>query len=83
MDFLLAVFRSRTETISFANILSSYGVNSKIINTPRSINVSCGISVLLQPDAKQIVENILARRKFSTFGGLFKIKKINGSFIPV
>ena len=70
---LLAVFRSRTETLNFASILRSYGVYCTIINTPRTINVSCGISVKFYEKDSQMVNQILARRRFDTFAGIFTL----------
>lgn len=68
---ILAVFRSRTETLNFASILRSYGVNCSVVNTPRRINVSCGISVQFSSRNLAVVKQILSRRKFDTFAGLF------------
>ncbi|MBQ7884732.1 MAG: DUF3343 domain-containing protein [Clostridia bacterium] len=68
---MLAVFRSRTETLNFASILRSYGVFCTIVNTPRKINVSCGISVRFSSLNSPIARQILARRRFDTFAGFF------------
>ncbi|MBE7082675.1 MAG: DUF3343 domain-containing protein [Clostridiales bacterium] len=69
---MLAVFRSKTETLNFASILRSYRVPCTIVNTPRSINVSCGISVLFDNKNEQIAKNIISRRGFSTFAGFYE-----------
>jgi len=71
MRYLIAVFRARTETLSLANILRSYNVPFKIVNTPRRLNVSCGISVQFPITARSIAEEILKRRRFDTFAGIF------------
>ena len=68
---MLVVFRSRTETLNFASILRSYGVNCMIVNTPRRINVSCGISVQINARDSAIAKQILSRRRFDTFAGLY------------
>lgn len=68
---VLAVFRSRTETLNFASILRSYGVPCSIVNTPRSINVSCGISVKFGQQYSQTAKMIVMRRGFSTFAGFY------------
>lgn len=70
---LLAVFRSRTETLNFASILRSYRVPCNIINTPRNINVSCGISVKFYERDIQMVNQILSRRSFDTFAGIYQL----------
>ena len=68
---MLAVFRSRTETLNFASLLRSYKVNCIVVNTPRSINVSCGISVKFESSYMQVAKEIISRRGFSTFAGFY------------
>jgi len=68
---LLAVFRSRTETLNFASILRSYNIPCSIVNTPRSINVSCGISAKFPISLKQTAQEIISRRNFNTFAGFY------------
>lgn len=81
MEYMIAVFRARTETINFANILRSYGVNVMIISTPRQINVSCGISVRFNPAYLPKAQEILSRRRFDSFGGIYHAKYIGGRTI--
>ena len=73
MGYVLAVFRSRTETLNFASYLRSYNVKCMVVNTPRNINVSCGISVKFSSAELPIARNIIARRSFSTFAGFYNI----------
>lgn len=68
---ILAVFRSKTETLNFASILRSYGVYCSVVNTPRKINVSCGISVRFSSNYLNIANQVISRRKFDTFAGFF------------
>lgn len=70
---IIAVFRSRTETLTFANILSSYGISVSVITTPRTINVSCGISARFSAIYKEKAQEIINRRKFNTFAGFYVI----------
>jgi len=69
--FYLIVFRARSETMKFYSILSSYGVNSEIVNTPRQVSVACGISLKILSKDLPIAKEILNRRQFSTFAGIF------------
>ena len=69
--YCLAVFRARTQTITFASILKSYKVPVTIINTPRTLNISCGISAKFPCEYKQIAQDIISRRKFDTFAGIY------------
>ena len=70
---IIAVFRSRTETLNFATILRSYRVSCTIINTPRTINVACGISVKFFKAEESLARSIIARRGFSTFAGFYEV----------
>lgn len=75
MEYALAVFRARNETITFANLLRSYGTRVMIVSTPRQINVSCGISVRFNNQDLETAKNLLARRRFDSFGGFYLIKQ--------
>ncbi|NCB48705.1 MAG: DUF3343 domain-containing protein [Clostridia bacterium] len=69
--FYLIVFRARSETMKFYSILSSYGVKSEIVNTPRQISVACGISLKISSQDVPIAKEILTRRQFNTFAGIY------------
>ena len=71
MQYTLAVFRARNETITFSTLLRSYGIKAQIVNTPRKINVSCGISVKFSTKDYDIAKQLVSRRKFDTFVGFF------------
>ena len=62
--YIIATFRSRTQTMTFKQILLSYKVFSDIINTPRQASVSCGISVRFDSKSLSVAKDILSRRKF-------------------
>lgn len=71
MSYYLVVFRSRSETMKFVNILNSYGVFVSVVNTPRQLSVSCGISAKIQTASLNLAKDILRRRQFYTFAGIF------------
>lgn len=85
MEYGLAVFRARNETITFANLLRSYGVRVMVVSTPRKINVSCGISVKFSVANLEDARRLLGRRKFDSFGGLFHVYQTgaNARYVPV
>lgn len=83
MEYTLAVFRARNETITFANLLKSYGVNVIVVTTPRQINVSCGISVRFNHSDFITAKNLLARRRFDSFGGFYLVKQIGANLKAV
>lgn len=74
MTYFIVVFRSRSETMKFVNILNSYGFSGAFVSTPRKISVSCGISAKIETKAFQVAKEILKRRQFYTFGGIYYLK---------
>jgi hypothetical protein len=68
---IFAAFRSRTEALTFSTLLASYNVPSVIVNTPRRISISCGISVKFLAKYQHIAIELLSRRTFDTFVGFF------------
>ncbi|MDD3397618.1 MAG: DUF3343 domain-containing protein [Clostridia bacterium] len=71
MGYTLAVFRARTQTILFANLLKSYNIPIIILDTPRDLNISCGISVKFDTINKETAELLIKRRRFDSFAGFF------------
>ena len=45
MEYMLAVFSIRTDTINFNRLLNKNGIKSTVVETPTSASTSCGISV--------------------------------------
>lgn len=78
MKYAVISFRVRTETLGFYNIMRSYGVICKLISTPRSIASSCGLSIKIDVDSISQATNILFRRNYSNFEGIYIIVDENG-----
>ncbi len=45
MEYVIIVFRSRTQVINFKRILEGTGINAQIISTPRRLAIGCGLSL--------------------------------------
>lgn len=73
MQYIIAVFKNRTECYSFLSIMKSYTNSAHIINTPKEINMPCGISVAFKLNNFNDAKYILSRRHFSSFSGFYKI----------
>lgn len=54
MNDIIIVFRSRSEALAFNSRLASKGVGGKVVNTPRALSASCGLSVRVSGFAKSI-----------------------------
>ncbi len=85
MEYVLAVFRARSQTITFSNLLKSYGVGVNVVSTPRKINVSCGISAKFLAKNLQLAKSIISRRRFDSFAGFYLVKQqgIDVKFLPI
>ncbi|MBQ0017035.1 MAG: DUF3343 domain-containing protein [Clostridiales bacterium] len=73
MEYVIAVFSIRTETLMFNSYLQRLGINSTIINTPKETHTSCGISVKFPLNKFDIVKRV-NMRTYRSFLGFFKYK---------
>ncbi len=78
MRYNVAVFRSRSETLYFANMLKNYGMFVSIMNTPRACQAACGICVKFLPDNFFEVKSLLSTKPFNTFIGFYVVAFSNG-----
>ena len=69
----LIVFRSKSETLRFSSLLSSYNLKNVVLPTPRQISASCGLSCKIDYVALKTALLILNRRQFYTFVGIYLI----------
>ncbi len=73
MNFCLAVFRSRNETLYLANMLIAAGFRVMVINTPKDAGLSCGISLRFDERILGAVKKCIASRPFRSFGGFYRV----------
>lgn len=78
MNYIVVVFRSRNDTQRFYSIIKQSGQFCSIINTPRTLSKSCGISVRISNSAINISQIILSKNSFLSFNGIYSIKIFNG-----
>lgn len=76
MVYVIAVFRSRNETLYLANMLKSSGHRITVINTPKEAGQACGISVKFDELNISSVKKCLASRPFRAFVGFFRVKVV-------
>lgn len=69
--YIIAVFKSRSESIRFAEKLKNYGVFNAVINTPRNVAKGCGLSVKFPSTNQPQARFILANGNYRTFIGFF------------
>ncbi|MGI6700968.1 MAG: putative Se/S carrier-like protein [Christensenellales bacterium] len=78
--YIIAVFKSRKETLDFKCRLDCKRIGSTIINTPRQLSSGCGVSVKFEVRgftfARYIVDG-----NYRTFSGFFRYND-NGRLVP-
>ena len=72
MEYIIAVYRSRSVSIRAYNYLLSNGITCALISTPRSANVGCGLSVKFGKGVFPRVRQALVGGE--TFVGFFVVK---------
>ena len=78
MEYVVAAFRSRAETIKFYEYLLSYGADAHIINTPKEAGVGCGLSVKISPRILLAVKRAAVSFPAKSFAGFFLVKTVGG-----
>lgn len=78
MNYVIAVFMSRTETLSYANLLRRMGIPASIISTPKEAGRTCGLSVKFSHDFFSYGKTALTQGRFRSFQGFFLERKIGG-----
>ncbi len=79
MQYVIAVFTSRNETLYFANMFKSNGIYAGIINTPKEAGRACGISIRFNENLYPIAQNFLKTKPFRSFYGFYRVF-INGKY---
>lgn len=75
---VLAVFRSRAQTLDFATRLHTEGFFVQTVNTPAELGIGCGLSVKLDSRFLPQAKNLLRLGNYSAFAGLFGMRTSYG-----
>lgn len=73
---ILAVFRSRAQTLDCAARLREAGIPVQTVSTPKEAGVGCGVSVKFEENFLPRVRIVLSRRAYSSFSG-FLVRRGN------
>ncbi len=76
---MLAVFRSRAQTLDFVSRLRAAGVPAQTVATPADAGVGCGISARFEESFLPRVKILLGKRPYSSFSGFMKNR--SGTFV--
>lgn len=69
---MLAVFRSRAQTLDFTSALRAAGVVVSAVNTPKEAGVGCGVSARFADRDFARAQAVFRRRTYSSFAGFMK-----------
>ena len=83
MNYVIAVFSSRSETLSFANFLRRQSIPNAIVSTPKEAGRSCGLSVKFSYEYFAEVKMVLPKMRESSFKGFFIEQNVGGRPVVV
>ena len=69
---ILAVFRSRAQSLDYLSALKAAGVSAQAVSTPKEAGVGCGLSVKFDERALFRAKAVLAKRPYSSFSGFLR-----------
>ncbi len=69
-EFFIA-FRSRAEAVRYYEMLRTYNISCRLINTPSSLRVGCGLSVKLFAKDMSMAKIVLDRGHYPSCIGLY------------
>ena len=75
---ILAVFRSRSHSLDYAERLKKYGVAATLVPTPKEARIGCGLCVQFDGRDTPRASAILKTGKYSSFKGFYKMEFVSG-----
>ena len=75
---VLAVFRSRSQSLDYAERLLKYGVSASTTPAPKEVKIGCGLCVRFDARSYNRANAILKTGRYSSFKGFYKMEFENG-----
>ena len=75
---ILAVFRSRAQSLDYAGRLYKYGVAAQTVPAPKEANIGCGLCVKFDRSALPRAQAVLGLGKYSAFQGFYTVDHRSG-----
>ena len=75
MKYIIVSYKSRNNLISFAKLVNRNGIPTQIINTPRSVAISCGLSIKTEYKYFNQIIKYIHSSNFSGFLGVYLVNK--------
>ena len=78
---ILAVFRSRSQSLDYFTRLQSYGILAETMSAPKEARIGCGLCVRF-PERQFVRANaILKTGKYTSFKGYYKLQYSSGKSV--
>ena len=71
MEYVIIVFRSRTQVLQFKKMLEGVGVQSMIVSTPQRLKIGCGLSLKINNNDFYKAKELLDVYKPQGFVGIY------------
>ena len=78
---MLAVFKSRSQSLDCLAHLKRLGVPAQTVSTPKDAGMGCGISIKFDSAALPRVKLLLTKRPYSSFAGFMRERGMGFVFI--
>ncbi len=75
---ILAVFRSRSQSLDYAERLHKYGVVATTAPAPKEARIGCGLCVRFDSRVFVRARAILKTGKYSSFKGFYRLEFVGG-----
>ena len=81
---ILVVFRSREQSLDYAERLYKYGVEGTMTPAPKEAKIGCGLCVRFEGRYYARANALLRSKKYSSFKGFYKLDFVAGqvSLVP-
>lgn len=76
---ILAVFRSRTHSLDYAQRLNLYGVSATTTSAPKEAKIGCGLCVRFDARYFTRAKAVLKTGGYASFKGFYKLDFIGGT----
>ena len=74
----IAAVRSRQQVLRFEDVLRREGVNVRIVTTPRTVAMGCGLSVRFALEDAERVRAALRRANPGNLIGVYRVEQAGG-----
>ena len=75
---ILAVFRSRSHSLDYAERLRAYGVQATTMTTPKEAKIGCGLCVRFDARDFYRAQASMKTGRDSSFTGFYNMDSVNG-----